>query len=103
MGLIQVTKQVEEHGYAVGQSLAGITKSITQALADGWQPGTDLPVILSTSVMELAKSIAHFGSLPDGAKAHPKEFKSALVLSCDDIADSVMDATVLKPAAAPVV
>jgi len=61
------TKEVHEVGLALKEILAQ-TKA---ALADGWQPGTDLPQILMGCFASLSKAIEGVGEAGEEFKAYP--------------------------------
>lgn len=44
--------EIENSGYEVMQHTAKIVKAIKQAVADGFQPGTDLPVAVTALIAE---------------------------------------------------
>lgn len=91
MSTKEVTVVVEEKAYEVGQCLVSIVSKAKAALADGFQPGQDIPVILAGSVADLLKIIGDMGSLPAESKENAGAFRKALVLSADDIAGVLLE------------
>lgn len=51
----------------LGEGVAGMVEDVRAALADGWQPGEDIPAILASAVSRL-------GAAVDGASKIPGEF-----------------------------
>lgn len=91
MGLIAKTKMVPEHTDAVVSALADLNKTILKQLQDGWQPTEDIGPILTAAVKDAGVSISNAAQMGDEVKSNIKEFKTALVLSADDIADAIID------------
>lgn len=54
MSAIEEKALVQPKSYAVLCGFAAFAGQIHKALADGWQPGTDLPVILTSAIQDLA-------------------------------------------------
>lgn len=90
MSQIQVPVTVEEKTYELSQALVKFTSAIKGALADGWQPGQDVPVILSAAFQDLVPVIKDVGSLPSELKEDKSAFAMAWVLSAKDFAEMVV-------------
>lgn len=54
----------------LGKAIEGTLKATGEALKDGWQTGTDLPMIITGSIMG-------FGAVASNAKDMGKEFKDS--------------------------
>lgn len=59
------------------QGLAKFAAAVKQALADGWQPGTDLPALITATVADLVPALQGVDQLPAEVAASP-EFVNAL-------------------------
>jgi hypothetical protein len=70
--------EVSEHADAVMQALQQVVKHIKDALADGWQTGQDLPVILSQSFDDLIVVIGNVKEIPVEAKEDVVAFGKAI-------------------------
>ena len=64
----QVTVKVPKETYALEQGLVAFVGACKQALADGFQVGQDLPVIISAALADLLPAVAGVGALPEEAK-----------------------------------
>lgn len=63
MAPVQLVDQVVKVPAAskdVAEGLERFSASLQQALADGWQPGTDLPVILGAAVTDLGLKVQSY-------------------------------------------
>lgn len=86
MSQIQVPVSVEAKTYELSQALVKFTGAIKQALADGWQPGSDIPLILSAAFVDLVPVIKDIGAFPDEIKEDKVAFAMSWVLSAKDFA-----------------
>ena len=87
MGLIEKVVKVPENTDKVAQSTFKIIKSVKDALSDGWQPGQDLPKIMTESFLELTQIVQSFDQLDDDYNAYPAEFIKAFGMAGADIAN----------------
>ena len=80
-----VEVQVSKEAHELGEGLQKFVSSTRQALADGWQPGQDLPVVLASALEHLIPAIQ--GAEKIGAEAANKQaFANAVYLSLSPIA-----------------
>jgi len=82
---VQVTVSKETHELGIGMS--SFVGSVKQALADGWQPGQDLPVIITSAVTDLVPSIQGVDQMDDEAKENPIAFANAIAVSLSKAAE----------------
>jgi len=71
-----------------GELVKGLTKfigSIKDALADGWQPGMDLPAIMMAAMSDLPQAIEGWEKLDDEAKANPGAMIAAVGILASEI------------------
>ena len=61
----------------LAQGLAKFTAALKQALADGWQPGMDLPAVITSVVADLVPALQGMDQVPVEVAASP-EFVNAL-------------------------
>lgn len=85
MEKMKVEVEVSKEAFELGQSLVGIVKAAKQALADGFQPGADLPVILISAVAELPKGIEGVQKLGEESK-EVDAFVAAFMVAAKDLA-----------------
>ena len=67
---LEVPKEITE----VGEALGSILSAVGVALQDGFQPGTDIPVIITSAIAQLGTAIS-------GAQEIPGEFTEAPVMA----------------------
>lgn len=71
-----------------GELVKGLTKfigSIKEAMADGWQPGIDIPTIMVAAMSDLPAAIGGWEQLDDEAKANPEAMLAAGGLLASEI------------------
>lgn len=68
MSKILVSTEVCEASNKIGTALKTICVNTKKALADGWQPGQDIPVILVGSMTDLLAAVAVANQLGEDAK-----------------------------------
>lgn len=86
METVTITIEVPKEAQELFGGLVKIVQSVKTALADGWDPATDLPVIITQSLVELAPMIQGVDQLPAEFKADPAAFIKSAVLAGGDIA-----------------
>lgn len=90
MAKIQVTVEVSKETQEVLAALVEIVKASKQALADGFQPGADLPAIVAAAWAKLPEAISGLDQVP----AEFAEDKAALVrtvlLGGSDLVDALL-------------
>lgn len=74
---MKIELEVAPEMYALGQGLTKFHAAIKQALADGWQAGQDLPVVLASAVGDLAPVLQGVSALKDEEK-DAQSFANAL-------------------------
>lgn len=86
METVKIEIEVPKEAHELFRGLFKICQSVKVALADGWDPAADLPVIITQSLVELAPMIQGCDQLPAEFKADPSAFIKASLLSASDIA-----------------
>lgn len=84
---VVVTKEASE----LSDSLVGLVKSGKTALDDGFQAGTDIPVILTENLTGLMNGLGGMEKLGAEAKENKAEFIRAWMLGGLEIADLFFD------------
>ena len=82
----------------VKDALVAITKATKQALADGWQPGTDLPAIITVAAAHLLTAVDGMAKIPQEYQEARGGFIKTMGVGMGDIADAL-----LPPPPAPAV
>ena len=85
-----VVVKVDDVAYDVGASLVKFVVAAKGALADGWQPGSDLPVILSSAIADLAPVLGKVGSLPAEFEADKVGFVKGINVALFDLVDVLL-------------
>lgn len=82
---LPVSVEVSKEAYELGQGVAKFLASVKSSLADGWQPGMDLPAIMASAIAELVPAMAGVDQLGSEAKEDAKAFSMAWLLAAEDI------------------
>lgn len=90
MELKKVEVEVTREAHELGEAIAKIVLATKQALADGFQPGMDLPAVVMVAFNELPKAIDGLDKLDDEAKGSIKAFSLALALPVMDAVESLL-------------
>lgn len=57
MEKLEIKQEVAKESYELALALANVARAVKVALADGFQAGQDLPVIITAAISELPKAI----------------------------------------------
>lgn len=68
--VLDCPKEVTE----IGEALGAVLEAMGSALADGFQPGLDIPVIVTAAIAKLGGAIEGAGELPVEFKEDPTMF-----------------------------
>lgn len=85
MGLKKIEIEVPEAANELGAKIKNFLLVLDKALEDGWQLGSDVPVILSSAITDLAPALSAFKGASEDLKAYPYESGKALALHLADI------------------
>lgn len=96
----KVLKQVEvaKNSDELAQGLVKFVAALKVALADGFQPGSDIPPIVSAAIADIMPVVGNLSKVDDDLAELPVETVRALALAAGDIA-----ALFVKPKAPAVV
>lgn len=97
----QITIDVSDSSYKVVETLKGVIKAAKDALADGFQPGQDIPKVASENMMQLFTAITEVHNLPDEAKEDVEAFMKAWLVGAAEIGALFLKKEVAAPAPAP--
>lgn len=81
-----VSVEVSKEAHELGVGLVEVVKAVKLALADGFQPGADLPAIVVAAVAKLPPAIEGLDKLGGELAEDPVAFVRAFALSGSDIA-----------------
>lgn len=90
MEKIKIEVEVSKEAHEVGVALLGVLKAVKLALADGFQVGQDLPVLITAAISELPKAIEGVDKLPEEAKQDTVAFIKALTLPVADMVEVLL-------------
>lgn len=77
---LEVTVKVAKEAHELGEGITAFVRTVRQALADGWQPGQDLPVILISSVADLIPGFDGADKIREERESDPEAFAAAVAL-----------------------
>jgi hypothetical protein len=86
MSKIKVEVEVSEHSYKLGQGLGVLVKNAQEAVADGFQFGTDVPVIVAQSLPTIMEAVKNISEVGMESKEDLTAFLKAWMLAGTDIA-----------------
>lgn len=102
MSKITVSVEVEEKSYQVAEAIKGLIKSTKDALADGFQPGQDIPAIIGQNLSGLLVAVSDLSSLPGEAAEDTEAFMKAWGLAGLELAGLFLKKSQpVAPAVAP--
>lgn len=90
MEMQKVEVSVSKEAHELGMAVAALVVAVKKALADGFQPGMDIPAIVMTAFNELPKAIEGLDKLDDEAKSALKPFVLAFVLPVMDSIEEIL-------------
>jgi len=96
MATKSVTVECSKETLEALQNSAEFVKATRQALADGWQLGQDLPVLMTAALTQLVPALSALDNVKDELAENRKAFERAVALGSADLVDAF-----LPPAAAP--
>lgn len=89
MQYIEVKSQVPKEAYELAQGLVEIAKAVNAALADGFQPGHDIPKIIMDAIAILPPALQGYDRLDDEMKADGIAFAKAFNLAGYDLLEAL--------------
>jgi len=78
--LIDVNEKVTKEAYELGMGLNKFVLDMRAALADGWQPGSDLPAVLTATINDLVPAVQGVDQLAAEEKENTEAFFTAFML-----------------------
>lgn len=77
MDVVKVELEASKETYELCEGIGAVTKAVKEALADGWQPGTDMPAIITAAITNLVPAMQGVEKIPAEVK-HTREFANAV-------------------------
>ena len=87
---MEVSVKVTKEAYELADGLRKFVLDIKGALADGWQPGQDLPVVSSAAMADLVPAVQGVDKLGEESKADLLGFINGLVLPAEALAVALL-------------
>lgn len=81
-----ISVEIENSGYELTKAIAAVVGSVKIAMADGWQTGMDLPVVITSAIGQLATLASAVPNIGPDAKEDTVEFIKGINLGAYDIA-----------------
>lgn len=85
MAVIKKTYEVSKEADELAGALVKMITAIKDALADGWQPGTDVPVIIAQALTVLVPAIDGISQLDDEIEENLGAFVRAFGIAAIDL------------------
>lgn len=82
----KIEMEVPKEAHELFSGMVKIVAAAKEAMADGWDLGTDMPVVITKALVELAPMIQGIDKLDDEFLEDPSAFIKAAVVSAGDIA-----------------
>lgn len=79
MEKVKVEIELPKEAYELAKGLGLFAAAVKKAMADGWQVGSDIPVIISSAVTDLVPALNGIDKLDDEAKADPIGLGQAVI------------------------
>ena len=83
---LEITEKVCKESYELVSGLDKFVGAVTQALSDGWQPAQDIPVIISSAVIDLVPAIQGADKISAEYAQKPESFMTGILLGAKKIA-----------------
>lgn len=102
MALSKIEVQVSKESYELGQGFVRFASAIKNALANGWQPSQDIPVLLTAAMTDLVPAFNGVDKVGTEFEEARAAFLKAWAITGVDMADLFFPAKpVPVPAPAP--
>ncbi len=88
--MVQETFDAPKETKEVKDALVAIVKVTKEALADGWQAGTDLPAIITVAAAHLLTAVDGMNKIPMEYNEARGGFIKTLGVGMGDIADALL-------------
>lgn len=85
MALVKKEIEIPKEAAELAEAIAQAVKAVKDALADGWQVGTDLPALAVQLMAILPPAIAGIDQLPAEFKADKGKMVLAVALAVDSV------------------
>lgn len=91
MALLKKEVEVSKESDEMAQAVVALVKAFKDALADGWQMGTDLPVVLASAMAVLPAAVDGMDKLGEEKDEDMAAFLRAWSLAGTDLAALFLD------------
>jgi len=81
---------VSKAAHEVASLLSSLVVETKKALDDGFQPGSDLPVVVLALVTKLPAAVADFSQLGPEFKQDPEQFLNAFLIEASKIVGALV-------------
>lgn len=85
MAVKEIKVMVSERGYNLGEGLKNFILAIKQSQDDGWQPGQDLPAILSAAIADLVPVLPNIQEIANEPSEDLEAFVTGLMIPVKEI------------------
>lgn len=91
MGIVTVKREVQcaKETVELLEGLSGLLKDVKLALADGWQPATDIPVMLTAAMARLGTAVDGVSKVKD-EYADKQAFINAILVPVSEMVGELL-------------
>jgi len=86
MSKVVVSVEVSKEAYELGQGVVKFALAVKESLANGWQLGEDMPIVIAAAFSELVPAISGVSQIGDEFKEDPAAFAQAFALAGGELA-----------------
>ena len=90
MAKVTVSVEVSKEAHELAQGVCEMVLAVKAAMADGWQTGQDVPVLITAALTTLAPAITGVEQLGDELKEDPAAFASAIALPVGEMVSALL-------------
>ncbi len=90
MSKIKIEQEVSKEAYELASGLSNAVDHVKSALADGWQPGKDLPVVMQAVLMDIVPAVQGVDQMSAEMAEDEEAFVTAFLLPFKSLAFSLL-------------
>ena len=90
MAKVAVNLQLSKESYELSKGVADLINAIKTAVEDGWQPGKDIPVIMTEVIARLVPALAGVEKIVEEFKLEPVDSSLAISIPLVQVISSFL-------------
>lgn len=87
---LKVESEVSKEAHELALAVCNVVRAVKAAMADGFQAGTDLPLIITAAITQLPPAIEGLDKIIDEAKESPLALAKAVSLPVLDLVEDLL-------------